>query len=137
MVSVALGRANPDDWGPFAVPAAPSPDSTLAAFSHDRPPSAGVWVLYGDPLSLMRETGQWKVFDNAGNQVGRMARNWSLPAGMAIDRAVVQGIFTRWAKDQADEVRRQMLRFETWEVVVPKLQLSRRRLSSADGPRHD
>ena len=79
----------------------------------------------GDPLSLMRENGQWRIFDRAGNQVGRMARKWSPPAGMAIDRAVVQGIFTRWAKDEADEERRQRLRCETWEVVVPKLRLAR------------
>ena len=48
----------------------------------------------GDPLSLKRENGQWMIFDHVGNQVGRMARKWSPPAGMAIDRAVVQGIFT-------------------------------------------
>ena len=91
----------------------------------------------GDPLSLMCENGQWKILDHVGNQVGCMARKWSLPAGMAIDRAVVQGIFTRGAKDEADEERRQRLRCETWEVVVPKLQLSRRRLLAADGPRQD
>ena len=91
----------------------------------------------GDPLSLKRENGQWMIFDHVGNQVGRMARKWSPPAGMAIDRAVVQGIFTRWAKDEADEERRQRLRCETWEVVVPKLQLSRRRPPAADGPRQD
>ena len=85
----------------------------------------------GAPLSLMRENGQWKVFDNAGVQVGRMARKWSPPAGMAIERVVVHGIFTRWAKDAADEQRRQRLRCETWEVVVPKLQLSRRRPPAA------
>ena len=89
----------------------------------------------GDPLSLKRENGQWMIFDHVGNQVGRMARKWSPPAGMAIDRAVVQGIFTRWAKDEADEERRQRLRCETWEVVVPKLQLSRIRLPAAAGPR--
>lgn len=79
----------------------------------------------GAPLSLVRENGQWRIFDHNGNQVGRMARKWSLPAGMMIDRAVVQGIFTRWAKDEADEERRQRLRCETWEVVVPKLRLAR------------
>jgi len=91
----------------------------------------------GDPLSLMRENGQWKIFDRAGNQVGRMARRWSPPAGMAIERAVVHGIFTRWAKDEVDKERRQRLRCETWEVVVPKLQLSRRRLPAAGEPRPD
>ena len=80
----------------------------------------------GDPLSMVRDNGHWKILDHGGDQVGRMARKWSPPAGMAIDRAVVQGIFTRWAKDEADAERRQRLRCETWEVVVPKLQLSPR-----------
>ena len=91
----------------------------------------------GAPLSLVRENGHRKILDRGGNQVGRMARKWSPPAGMAIERAVVQGIFTRWARDEADEERRQRLRCETWEVVVPKLQLSRRRLPAGDGPRQD
>ena len=81
----------------------------------------------GAPLSLARENGHWNVLDHDGNPVGRMARKWSPPAGRAIDRAVVHGIFTRWAKDEADEERRQRLRCETWEVVVPKLQLSPRK----------
>ena len=61
----------------------------------------------GDPLSLVRDNGQWKILDQAGNQVGRMARKWSPPAGMAVDRAAVQGIFTRWAKEEANDERRQ------------------------------
>jgi ATP-dependent DNA helicase RecQ len=91
----------------------------------------------GDPLSIVHEDGQWKILDRTGNQVGRMARKWSPLADMAIDRAAVHGIFTRWAKDEADERYRQRLRCETWEVVVPKLQLSRRRLPAADGPQQD
>ena len=75
----------------------------------------------GAPLSLVREDGQWRTRDHARIQVGRMARRWSPPAGMAIERAVVHGIFTRWAKDEVDKERRQRLRCETWEVVVPKL----------------
>ena len=91
----------------------------------------------GAPLSLVRENGHRKILDRGGNQVGRMARKWSPPAGMAIERAVVQGIFTRWAKDETDDERRRRLRCETWEVVVPKLRLSRRRLPAADWPRQD
>ena len=91
----------------------------------------------GDPLSLVCENGHRKILDRGGNQVGRMARKWSPPAGMAIERAEVQGIFTRWAKDEADEERRRRLRCETWEVVVPKLRLARRRLPAAAGPRQE
>ena len=79
----------------------------------------------GDRLSLLHEEGQWKVLDDEGSEVGRMARKWAVRNGMSIDSAVVQGIFTRWAKDEQDEERKQRLRSETWEVVVPQLMLSR------------
>ena len=72
----------------------------------------------GDPLSLLHEDGQWKVFDDKGRQVGRMARKWAIPNGMRIVKAAVHGIFTRWAKDESDEERKQRLRSESWEVVV-------------------
>ena len=78
----------------------------------------------GDPLSLMQTNSQWKMVDGKGRQVGRMARKWAVPAGMTIARAVVGGIFTRWAKDEGDEEWKQRLRCDTWEVVVPRLTLS-------------
>ncbi|MDE0263116.1 MAG: RecQ family ATP-dependent DNA helicase [Bryobacterales bacterium] len=80
----------------------------------------------GDPLSISREDGQSQILDQAGRQVGCMAKSWTLPHGMAIARASVQGIFTRWADDEEDEERKRMLRSETWEVVVPQLFLSRK-----------
>ena len=54
-----------------------------------------------------------------------MARSWTLPHGMAVARASVQGIFTRWTDDGGDEERKRTLRSETWEVVVPQIFLSR------------
>ena len=76
------------------------------------------------------QDGKWKILDQDGNPVGRMARTWSPPAGMTIERAVVHGIFTRWAKDETDEEHWQRLRCEAWEVVVPKLQLAPRRAAT-------
>ena len=90
----------------------------------------------GDPLSLLHEEGQWKVFDNDGHQVGRMARKWALPNGMSIVQAMVQGIFTRWAKDEEDNDRRQTLRSDTWEVVVPQLVLRQEQSSANDRRRN-
>ena len=78
----------------------------------------------GDPLSLMQTNGQWKMIDDRGRQVGRMARKWSVPDGMTIAKAVVGGIFTQWAKDESDEEWKQRLRCDTWEVVVPRLTLT-------------
>ena len=78
----------------------------------------------GDPLSLVQAGGHWKMVDGRGRQVGRMAGKWSVPAGMTIAKAVVGGIFTRWAKDESDKEWRQRLRCDTWEVVVPQLTLT-------------
>ena len=79
----------------------------------------------GDTLSLLHNDDHWTVFDTKGQQVGRMARKWSMPNGMRIAKAVVHGIFTRWASDESDEEHKQRLRSETWEVVVPQLMLAR------------
>ena len=79
----------------------------------------------GDPLSVLHKDGRWKALDHEGRQIGRMARNRTLPQGMVITRASVQGIFIRWADDEEDEERKRMLRSETWEVVVPRLFPSR------------
>ena len=92
--------------------------------AHSKAHRAIATLVPGDELSLSHEDGQWKVFDKNRCQVGRMAKKWTLPNGMSIDQAVVQGIFTRWDKDEKDEERRQRLRSETWEVVVPRLTLS-------------
>ncbi|MDD9981142.1 MAG: ATP-binding domain-containing protein, partial [Gammaproteobacteria bacterium] len=88
--------------------------------AHSRTHRAIAALSPGDPLSLSHEDGQWKVLDREGRQVGRMAKSWTLPRGMTIARASVQGIFTRWADDGEDEERRRTLRSETWEVVVPQ-----------------
>ena len=92
--------------------------------AHSRTQRAIASLAPGDPLSLSYEDGKWKVLDRDGRQVGLMARKWALPNGMNIVQAMVQGIFTRWAKDEEDEERKQRLRSETWEVVVPQLVLS-------------
>ena len=88
----------------------------------------------GDPLSLLHEDGQWKVFDDKGRQVGRMARKWAIPNGMRIVKAAVHGIFTRWAKDESDEEHKQQLRSESWEVVVPQVLLAREQSPPGDEP---
>ncbi len=88
----------------------------------------------GDPLSVSREDGQSKLLDHEGRQVGRMAKKWTLPRGMTIARASVQGIFTRWADDEDDEEFKMSLRSDTWEVVVPQLFLSREPSPTIDNP---
>ncbi len=94
--------------------------------AHSRVHRAIAALSPDDPLSVLYEDSQWKILDHKGQQVGRMAKNWTLPSNMAIDHALVRGIFTRWADDQEDEDFKQRLRCETWEIVVPQLFLSRR-----------
>ena len=80
----------------------------------------------GDPLSLSNEHGQWKILDGTGRQVGRMAKKWSLPQGMQIAKVSVQGIFQRSADDEKDEKFKLKLLTDTWEVVLPRILLTRR-----------
>ena len=78
----------------------------------------------GDPLSLSNENGEWKVLDDTGQQVGRMAKKWSPPKGLHIAEAEVQGIFRRTADDGNDEKFTKNLRSDTWEVVLPRFLLT-------------
>ena len=103
--------------------------------AHSRTHRSIAALAPGDPLSMSHEQGQWKILDREGRQVGRMAKSWTLPHGMAIARASVQGIFTRWADDGEDEERKGTLRSETWEVVVPQFLLSREPSPTMDEPR--
>ena len=106
-------------------------EDVVLSFAGWQPPGARVHraidaLVPGDPLSLSNENGQWKVLDAAGRQVGRMARQWSLPDGMHVAGATVQGIFHRRADDGADDKFRHNLRTEAWEVVLPRFLLTRR-----------
>ncbi len=80
----------------------------------------------GDPLSLARQEARWRLKDRHGREVGRMARDWALPEGMAVVDATVHGVFVRSAKDVRDERFASELRANSWEVVVPKLVLAPR-----------
>ena len=105
-------------------------EDVVLSFAGWQPPGARVHraieaLAPGDPLSLSNENGQWKVLDAAGQPVGRMARKWSLPDGMHVAEATVQGIFQRRADDGADKEFRRNLRTEAWEVVLPRLLLTR------------
>lgn len=55
-----------------------------------------------------------------------MAKNWSLPNGMRIAKVTVGGKFQRWADDGNDEKFKANLLAQTWEVVMPRLLLTRR-----------
>ena len=77
-----------------------------------------------DPLILVKRGDQWLVLDGKRRQVGLMARRWTLPEGMDILSAEVEGIFVRWAKDQKNEQFAGSLEMDCWEVVAPRLTLT-------------
>ena len=109
-----------------------APDDVVLSFAGWRKPGHRVHravaaLKPGDPLSLSQENGRWNVFDASGHKVGRMARKRTVPVGMDIAEARVHGIFTRWKTDGNDEEHRKRLRSESWEVVLPRLVLRRRR----------
>ena len=106
-------------------------EDVVLSFAGWKPPGAMVHraidaLSPGDPLSLSNESGQWKILDGTGRQVGRMAKKWSLPEGMQMAKASVQGIFQRSADDGKDEKFKLKLLTDTWEVVLPRILLTRR-----------
>ena len=104
-------------------------EDVVLSFAGWQPPGAQTHraidaLAPGDPLSLSNQNGQWKVLDAAGQQVGRMAKKWSLPDGMRVAEATVQGIFQRWADDAKDGQFKHNLRTDAWEVVLPRFLLT-------------
>ena len=78
---------------------------------------------FGDELSMVGANGRWELRDRAGRRVGRMAQNWRDATDANVYGASVYGIFTRWASDVKDETYADRLRADSWEVVVPQLQI--------------
>ncbi|MDN2578678.1 RecQ family ATP-dependent DNA helicase [Aquibium sp. ELW1220] len=78
----------------------------------------------GDPLRIVPDGGAWMMQDAKGRALGRMARSWSPPDGLAFRRAEI-GVIVRWRKtDSADEFRTHLQR-DVWEAVVPEIVFDR------------
>ncbi|HOY76992.1 MAG TPA: hypothetical protein PLN33_04250, partial [Hyphomonadaceae bacterium] len=74
----------------------------------------------GDPISLAHEGGRWLVKDAANRTIGRMAQRFSIPDGLPLLRGTIGAIIC-WRKSDSDEVYRNSMRREEWEVVLPEL----------------
>lgn len=74
----------------------------------------------GDPIRLTRQDDAWMLQAPDGQALGRMARSWSPPQGLAFLRGEV-GAIIRWRKADSGEEFRDNLRRDEWEVVVPEL----------------
>lgn len=77
----------------------------------------------GDWLDLRHDGQRWTVTDTQGHVVGRMARAFTPPEGMACVQARVMVIQVRSIVQAAEEFQRSM-RASQWEVVVPELVFS-------------
>lgn len=55
-----------------------------------------------------------------GRALGRMAKSWSPPHGLAFKRGEV-GAIIRWRRSDSSEEYRDYPRRDEWEVVAPEL----------------
>jgi ATP-dependent DNA helicase RecQ len=78
----------------------------------------------GDPLRIVPDAGGWMMQDAQGRALGRMARSWSPPEGLAFRRAEI-GAIVRWRKADSLEEFRPHLQRDVWEAVVPELVFDR------------
>ncbi|WP_199175843.1 RecQ family ATP-dependent DNA helicase [Telmatospirillum siberiense] len=74
----------------------------------------------GAPLRAYETNGRWMLADPKGLIVGRLARSFSPPSGMACIEARVVAIVERRRSD-TDEKYLDRLQCEQWEVILPEL----------------
>lgn len=86
-------------------------NSSLAAIAQARA---------GDPLQLIRKDEFWMLQTPDGQELGRMAKNWLPPTGLAFKRGEV-GAIIRWRRSDNSEEYRDHLRRDEWKVVAPEL----------------
>ncbi|WP_187969599.1 RecQ family ATP-dependent DNA helicase [Aquibium microcysteis] len=78
----------------------------------------------GDPLRIVAEGDAWMMRDAQGRALGRMARSWSPPDGLAIRRAEIGAIMRRRRADSTEEFRPHLQR-DVWEAVLPEIVFDR------------
>ena len=74
----------------------------------------------GDPILLTQEGEKWLIKDRGNRTLARMARRYRPPEGLAFLQGTI-GAIIRWRKTDSDELYRDSMRREEWEVVLPEL----------------
>jgi ATP-dependent DNA helicase RecQ len=74
----------------------------------------------GDPLQCVLDGERWRLIDERGQVVGRLAEAFRPPPGMRCIAARVYAVSTRRKEDSRPEYQ-EMLRVERWELVLPEL----------------
>ena len=78
---------------------------------------------FGEELNFAQVNGRWEIHNGSSQVVGRMASSWSLPNKVQLISATVLGIFVRHKTDEKDKEFADRLRSDSWEVVIPQLQV--------------
>ena len=74
----------------------------------------------GDPLKMRALTpGRWELMDQAGMAVGRLAKRFTLPAGMRCRSAKVLAV-VGWSRETSEPEYRDYMKCDAWEVIVPE-----------------
>ncbi len=74
-----------------------------------------------DPLKVRQvENRYWELFDNAGNRVGRLAKDFTAPREKRCLSARVWAIVAR-TREQSKPGFQERIKCDTWEIVVPEL----------------
>ncbi|UYQ70844.1 RecQ family ATP-dependent DNA helicase [Pelagibacterium flavum] len=74
----------------------------------------------GDCLNLVQKDADWMLETPDGHPIGRMAKSWSPPPGLAFKRGEI-GAIIRWRRSDGSEDYWTYMRRDEWEVVVPEL----------------
>ena len=75
----------------------------------------------GDSLEVRVDegSGKWDLLNCKGVTVGRLANKFEPPEGMRCTSAEVYAV-VKWSKELSDQVYRDSMKCESWEVVVPR-----------------
>ncbi|WP_435259837.1 RecQ family ATP-dependent DNA helicase [Thioclava sp. FR2] len=76
-------------------------------------------IRVNDPVHLERKDEKWIILDGNGCQIGRMAANWSPPAGTRLVEGKV-GAVVRWRKSDSDERFQTYIKRDDWETILPE-----------------
>ena len=76
------------------------------------------------------EAALWDLFDQAGNRVGRLAKDFTAPQGKRCLSARVFAIVTR-KREQSGPDYQELINCDTWETVIPELVFARNNKTDA------
>ena len=67
-----------------------------------------------------RGVGRWHLKDASGRSLGRMSKNFALPANTRFVRGEIAAILRR-RKEDADDAFHYTIRRDVWEVIIPEM----------------